>query len=680
MDVPTDVPGELVCPELRQCDEGCCGEDEVCLRNACTQAGPECATSDTCGANEYCEPLVGRCLPRGETTCEYRPPAGEFTPTLEWEWPFYSRNPNINMVIAAPAVADVDGDGTPDVVFVVMGMSDSLFGFETVLVVLDGRTGDERLVIDSPTEGFNPGAAVALGELRSDQPGLEIVVVVGDPYSAAFGGGPAGPAGLALYSASGSLLWQVRLLSQMVEGPAPFLADLDADGVVEIGYGGQVFDPGGRSIISVGDLGGVVLPFTMGAMWAPLSFAADVNADGVQELIGSNRVVGLSGTELWRAPGAPSGFAAVGDLDVDHLVDVVFVEEGHVGARRGADGSLFFGPIRHPGANLDFGVLLAGPPTIADFDGDGRPEIGAGSSTAYAVFDPDCQARPDPSGCDTNRTDGILWSHTTVDHSGGVTASSVFDFEGDGRAEVLHNDECTLRVFDGRNGDVLWETINPTGTVTDYNLVVDVDGDFNAEIVAVSNEITGNPTCGSAVSPVRVFGDQSDNWVPTRRIWNQHAYHITNVNDDGTIPATPEAGFETHNSFRQNQLAIGSAFDAPDLVIRELRSLGSTCPDYLLEAVIENIGTLGVGAGVPVSFYFDGATSPAATVTTTEVLLPGSTTTVSATVTLPDSESERDHDVEARVDADRGSNGQQNECREDNNSATTSPVRCQPLG
>ena len=36
------------------------------------------------------------------------------------------------------------------------------------------------------------------------------------------------------------------------------------------------------------------------------------------------------------------------------------------------------------------------------------------------------------------------------------TGSSVFDFEGDGSAEVLYNDECFLRVYNGRDGTTVF--------------------------------------------------------------------------------------------------------------------------------------------------------------------------------------------------------------------------------
>ena len=52
-------------------------------------------------------------------------------------------------------------------------------------------------------------------------------------------------------------------------------------------------------------------------------------------------------------------------------------------------------------------------------------------------------------------TDGTeLWRMPVIDASSRRTGSSVFDFEGDGVAEVVYADEETLWVFDGSTGSV----------------------------------------------------------------------------------------------------------------------------------------------------------------------------------------------------------------------------------
>ena len=99
-----------------------------------------------------------------------------------------------------------------------------------------------------------------------------------------------------------------------------------------------------------------------------------------------------------------------------------------------------------------------GPPTVADFDGDGLPEIAAAGASAYTVFDLDCTGEPLPEGC---ASEGVLWSQASQDQSSNKTGSSVYDFEGDGQAEAVYGDECFLRVYNGASGEVLYSALAP---------------------------------------------------------------------------------------------------------------------------------------------------------------------------------------------------------------------------
>jgi PKD repeat protein len=126
----------------------------------------------------------------------------------------------------------------------------------------------------------------------------------------------------------------------------------------------------------------------------------------------------------------------------------------------------------------------------------------------------------------------IKWSAATSDRSSSVTGSSVFDFDGDGSAEVVYADEYFLCIYRGTDDQVLFETPVGSRTRLELPVIADVDNDNNAEIVvAANNDLFHGPYHG-----ILVFCDANDTWVNTRKIWNQHAYNVTNVNDDGTIP------------------------------------------------------------------------------------------------------------------------------------------------
>ena len=113
-------------------------------------------------------------------------------------------------------------------------------------------------------------------------------------------------------------------------------------------------------------------------------------------------------------------------------------------------------------------------------------------------------------------------------------------------------------MFDGA-GDVLLQVPRGSGTLSEYPIVVDVDNDGSSEILFVSNSFGGNnsPT-------LQVTADIEDRWIQARRIWNQHAYHVTNVREDGTIPQYEPPAWETTNTFRtQAQIEDGGVCVPP---------------------------------------------------------------------------------------------------------------------
>jgi hypothetical protein len=241
------------------------------------------------------------------------------------------------------------------------------------------------------------------------------------------------------------------------------------------------------------------------------------------------------------------------------------------------DGAVKWGPTAIPnGGN-------GGPPTEADYDRDGKVEIGVAGQARYAVFE----------------TDGSLkWQTVIQDGSSQMTGSSVFDFDGDGAAEVIYRDEIMLRVYRGTDGTVLFETPQSSGTGYEYPLVADVNGDGKAELISVANTILGfGPQQG-----VFVFGSASNSWVGTRPLWNQHTYHVTNISDDGSIPPHEVPSWQTHNSYRRNLLSSGDPLRFADLTASFVR-LDVQGDTARVTARIGNGGAFAVPAGVPVAFY-----------------------------------------------------------------------------
>jgi hypothetical protein len=464
-------------------------------------------------------------------------------------------------------------------------------------------------------------------------------------------------------------------------GGQPTIVDLDRDGLAEVLVGRVVLDGatgetrwrgrGGRGI---------------NAFLGPISIAADLDLDGVMEVIAGNTVYRADGEEQWTyAYGAEGtgcsgayacdGFNATGNFDADPEGEVVIVREGSVYVV-GHDGVL---QVRIPIPQDDCAWNEGGPPTVADFDGDGEPEIGVAAADYYVVLDLECcETQPDctaiPAGATHCVLPGVRWYVPNQDCSSRVTASSVFDFDGDGAAEVVYNDEVYFRVFSGLDGAVLLEVPNRSHTRLEMPVIADVDNDGNAEIVFIEN--------GAGRTTVQVWGDANDAWVPTRRIWNQHAYHVTNIREDGSLPAPAEIpNWLVYNNYRQN-LPDYNVFAAPDVTL-EITGFGyARCPTSLeVRARVCNEGDLRVGAGLPVRL-FDTATQaeipcavPPATLTT---LNPGQCEAVTCVWPDPPSSPEP---ASVRGCADNAGwdcagPGNNNECVEDNNQHELSGPGC----
>jgi RHS repeat-associated protein len=540
----------------------------------------------------------GHAVPEGDESnnygrsgppCEAAPGPRPFAPRLEWSWRGSTSAPDSRQVMMAPIVIDLDGDGFPEVAFTTYQQGSHLG--TGVLRVIDGRNGGELFSVTDPALGLAPLASLAAGDIDGD--GRPEIV-----------GTSASGNRLLAFEHDGSLKWTSPPLESSLLGPGPAITDLEGDGGPEILVGRQVLRADGS--LRWRGTGGRGGPTANGyEAWLPL--AADVDLDGVREVVAGNTVYRATGAISWQAAGLPDGYNAVGNFDPDDFAEIVLVSDGKVWLLEHT-GQVKWGPVVIPEGGQ------GGPPTVADLDGDGQPEIGVAGASRYVVLEHDGT---------------VKWSSPIQDATSHVTGSSVFDFEGDGSDEVVYADELKLRVFRGQDGAVLFESTLGSGTGLEYPLVVDVDGDGHAEIVAVANQFLPGPNNG-----VFVYGD--DTWVATRRVWHQHTYHITNINDDGTIPLHERPSWLTYNSYRQNRLTSGCEFARPDLVPSFVRATldGTT---RTLTARIGNGGGSAVPAGVPVAFY---DRSPSAggtllgTATTAALLAPGRFEDVTLTVPL----------------------------------------------
>jgi hypothetical protein len=611
-------------------DQHACPTGQRCLAGACIPDNGTCTDDSTCESDTYCDCtggggadmgpcLGGACVPYGVG------PRGPFNPgctgqsfsSSELKAPVVKCQWNQANVIMTPLVVDLDLDGKPEIVFV-----DNQGGN---LYAMRGATCQ---IVWQQAAGLNVWGQIAAADLDGDKY-PEIIATTPSHVVAVFDhNGNLLATATQSYGGSG--------LGSDCNGPA--IVEIDGVAPPEIVVAGQV----SRYVKGQGIQTLFTNPVT-NATWGTMSAAADLDGDGVPEIVASLQVYdGKSGLVKtppgWSVLGtSPGAYPAIADFNHDKKPDVVLVQSASRGMKVSvwdwANQKFIFGPMPVTGG-------WGGPPTVADFDGDGTPDFGSAGGMNYFVFSMKCW----PNGGIGCAAPGILWQKTTHDNSSGGTGSSVFDFNGDGKAEVVYRDECFFRVIDGTTGKTDFAQQITSGTCLENPVIADVDSDGHADVVVPSDNVQGN-YCSGASDPdtgqvwstqtrgVFVLQDPLNRWLPSRSIWNQHSYHITNVNDDDTIPYPEVPSWTTWNDYRANVQGIlpGTGTPAPDYtggVSSGIDNGGNDCKvSERLWAQICNRGTAQAAAGVAGTFYTSdprqsGATK-ICTATTKMALAPG---------------------------------------------------------
>jgi hypothetical protein len=567
--------------------------------------------------------------------CTYAPgPSGTpFSASIEWAMTHAVVDPATGSTISAytfseyvtltgvfqsPAVGQatddngdgvIDEDDTPDVIVL---MGDEFSGESTSAIRVisgDGSQVHDSLLWDtySGTE-YAPYlfAGLAMGDVDLD--GLQDIATVVTTSA-----GSCYPALYTVSDTGGLALDRVYTADSIpCESHAPALADIDIDGNVEIILGNAVYSNTlGLTFDIAAEGDGWYNSDRYGAegYWNSgyHSFAYDMDGDGDMEIVAGSHVYNNDGTEYcelayysggWQT--AMDGYPAVADiLGNDGDPEIVITGNQYVTLYRGVPNSSGYCQAVSTISNDPYGDGLSlpthpegcdttrrsfgGQPTIADFDGDGRPDVGVAGACWYTVY---------------TALSGSLERYAmtpTKDWSSASTGSTVFDFNGDGAAEVVFSDENAVYVWgvDTSSGLDPWERFetlleddnHKSWTIHEYPLVADVDGDGKAEIVAVNGP---NPDNRDNYG-IYVLGAADDDWVSARAVWNQHAYYVTNVYDDGSVgygaPNYSPYTANDFNSFRQQAPGTFGAKAASNVML-EVDSCQADC-GYDVEITVQ---------------------------------------------------------------------------------------------
>jgi hypothetical protein len=691
------------------CGDVCCGAAEVCSFGKCVAPGTTCNDSSDCPTGSYCEfglgsasptdagvdggactsgaeVKEGKCLPSppicaagdpgaGTTClekCEVKPTVGPFAPVVKYAWGGKTVAPFDTDIMMTPVVMELDDDDCdgkitardiPEIIFSTFqsgAYHDN--GKLHAISIVKGAVVDKWTV-----PGVHPTKQLAAGNVDG-KPGNEVIACWGDGTVHAING-------------DGTQLWAT---AGKVDCAMPSIADLDGDGVPEVIVEGGILD---------GATGATEHTWSAPLKGPPA--VSDVDGDGTLDIVTGPQIFKADGTLLvdimtadtsmfgppagedWKFPGA-----AIADFDKDGKPEIVVMHNlSHtlIVWRYDATAPSKWKLVRDA---IDINGTLSpslcsgwgnthggGPPTIADFNGDGTPDVALAGGVGYAVFDGKKLIDTTVAG---NAT--FLWLKQTHDCSSASTGSTVFDFDGDGKAEVVYSDELHLRIYEGPTGSSLFETCNTTATLIENPVVADVDNDGQADLVVVSNAygIACEEDASKRYAGVRVFGDTAGKWVRTRRVWNEHAYHVTNVAEDGTIPKNEPKNWTTPglNDFRQNKQP-GDEFSAVDAVV----SIEAVCPGpSALAVTVRNVGQAAMPPGA-VATVFKGAApgSELGKVTTTLTLYPAESEKMILPLTAADSDVK---DGSASVFATVVPPASVKECRADNDTSAPMKAKC----
>ena len=465
-------------------------------------------------------------------------PPNSFDPVIKWSWDDPGTSGGFfKGSMVTPLVAnftDDNGDGevnlcdTPDVIVATEG---GPIGAQGTIYMLAGDTGKLEYTFDlagSVDTSVNP----ALGDIDGD--GVPEVIA----------NDTAGH--LVAFDNHGHVKWTSTTIGAYKQVTASYchaiaIADLDGDGKPEIIEAFEVYDNKGNLKFGYDEKS------FDGQYWCPANIAADLDGDGKQEVIFGNAALHADGSTYWTIPGPP-GQPQVADLNGDGQPEVFVSREDGI-LILSHDGKILSGPkqLYDPVTSPN---CWSKPGVVHDFDGDGHPDISDSSCNHVSVYH-----------VDSSFNLSLLWTPMAVDDTSGLASSTAFDFLGRGIADGVYGDQDDLWVYDGKTGGLELKEPRSSGTLIEYPIVADVDNDGSADIVVVSN--SGGDNSANFKHTVDVYQDSQKRWIPTRRIWNQHAYSVTNVREDGTIPAHPKASWLSLNTFRTNSEIQGGENCAP---------------------------------------------------------------------------------------------------------------------
>ncbi len=345
--------------------------------------------------------------------------------------------------------------------------------------------------------------------------------------------------GLLSYKDSGLKKWRTGYFKYYTEQSYPQSIDFNLDGLPEVYFANKIINSQSGKLLFDGksSYGRLQHPYEYFGYGAH-SIAGDLTSHFGLELAAGNSVyevtfnnlVDTLGNEI-KVLSAPAnvsdGATSIADINLDGKIDVIV----NKGANFDEGGGLWVWDPRSLKViaqvefkkSLTFPGMSGGIPFIGNIDEDCFPEIGVTYVNELRIYK-----------FDGSQQLKLMYTLPTSDKSG-ITGISMFDFNQDGKNELIYRDETFLRIIEGKTGVILDSFEIHSYTGAECPIIADIDDDGQAEIL-VNGFLPNEP------NSIRIFCFESATapWAPARKVWNQTGYHITNVNDDLTIPRYPQ--------------------------------------------------------------------------------------------------------------------------------------------
>ncbi len=547
-----------------------------------------------------------------------------------------------------PIVADLYGDGTPRILAAQRTHDNPRVS--NLLYVINGKTGVTETTITVPFFGWSGPNSFAVADVNGD--GIAEIFIAAANSPEATQRNPVADRGFMFCYEFDGTTWVQRWRSDApfgannanAFGASVGIADFNQDGIPEVYTYNEIFNAQTGVKLLNGGADGLGIQRSSANLLGDISITIAANLDNNPNdlelaagysiykvnITNPNGTAGntIAAYNITVDAALRDGYTGIADINLDGQLDVVVASAGTATTSRLYAYNLvgttptIIAQVAMPTPGTGGGRDNVGPPFIGDMDGDGSPEIGVVRKERLIAYK-----------YDGTTTFQQFWLLNTNDTSG-ETGLTMFDFNQDGVQEIVYRDETDLRIINGSTTTPANLVTIPcgSGTGADTPVVTDVDDDGAADICVPCG---GN---GAQTGNIRAYESPSKPWAPARKVWNQYGYHVTNINDNLSVPRQQQNNafnFTPNGRILNNFMVQASAYDkagnffrpAADatIEINEAKIVGNTL-NINFNVINTEIAAVALQPGVRVVFYSGnpteaGADSLGAFITPADVII-----------------------------------------------------------